>query len=250
MYSTTVDGEVLSFGTSGFLYQSNKLMYDRKTKSLWHQFRGEPVTGELAHSGIVLDVIPVTLTTWGEWLASHPDTTILDAETGVYPGDRYLSESDPGSFYFDYRAQPRHHVSGGHPEQCPVHQGSGAWPLPQWPGKGLFLWKSGRPGAGSQRRTGGHKPGRRYPPVPAEGPAPITVRTSSSPRWCGKLVRTYWLPSPVTGGVWKKTPWFTPPTTPSASPAFPAATPTGSAGTASTPTPKSTARTGPQARLP
>ena len=106
MYSTTVDGEVLSFGTSGFLYQSNKLMYDRRTRSLWHQFRGEPVTGTLADSGIVLDVIPVTLTTWGEWLASHPDTTVLDVETGVYPGYRYLSESDPGSFYFDYRARP------------------------------------------------------------------------------------------------------------------------------------------------
>ena len=77
MYSTTVDGEVISFGTSGFLYQSNKLMYDRKTNSLWHQFRGEPVTGELADSGIVLHVIPVSLTTWGEWLASHPDTTVL-----------------------------------------------------------------------------------------------------------------------------------------------------------------------------
>ena len=106
MYSTTVDGEVISFGTSGFLYQSNKLMYDRKTNSLWHQFRGEPVTGELADSGIVLDVIPVSLTTWGEWLASHPDTTVLDVETGIYPGYRYLPESDPGSFYYQYREQP------------------------------------------------------------------------------------------------------------------------------------------------
>ena len=106
MYSTTVDGEVISFGTSGFLYQSNKLMYDRKTNSLWHQFRGEPVTGELADSGIVLDVIPVSLTTWGEWLISHPDTTVLDVETGIYPGYRYLPESDPGSFYYEYREQP------------------------------------------------------------------------------------------------------------------------------------------------
>ena len=81
-------------------------MYDRETNSLWHQFRGEPVTGELADSGIVLDVIPVSLTTWGEWLASHPDTTVLDVETGIYPGYRYLPESDPGSFYYQYREQP------------------------------------------------------------------------------------------------------------------------------------------------
>ena len=103
MYSTKVNGEVLEFGTSGFLYQSNKLMYDRKTKTLWHQFRGEPVIGELADSGIRLDVIPVALTTWQDWLSSHPDTTVLDVETGVYPGETYLQESSRFSIYYDYR---------------------------------------------------------------------------------------------------------------------------------------------------
>lgn len=64
MYSTTVDGEVLSFGTSGMLYHSNKLMYDRGAKTLWHQFLGEPVVGPLADSGVKLELIPVALTTW------------------------------------------------------------------------------------------------------------------------------------------------------------------------------------------
>ena len=32
-----IDGERVQFGTSGFLYQSNKLMFDRKTETLWHQ---------------------------------------------------------------------------------------------------------------------------------------------------------------------------------------------------------------------
>ena len=96
MYSTELDGEILEFGTSGFLYQSNKLMYDRKTNSLWHQFRGEPVIGELAHSGITLEVIPVALTTWEDWVSSHPDTTVLDLETGVYPAQAYLPESGRG----------------------------------------------------------------------------------------------------------------------------------------------------------
>ncbi|MEE3004563.1 MAG: DUF3179 domain-containing (seleno)protein [Chloroflexota bacterium] len=41
MYSTKINGKVLSFGTSGMLYHSNKLMYDRGAKSLWHQFLGE-----------------------------------------------------------------------------------------------------------------------------------------------------------------------------------------------------------------
>ena len=103
MYSTEVNGEVLEFGTSGFLFQSNKLMYDRKTNTLWHQFRGEPVVGELADSGITLEVIPVALTTWEDWVSSHPDTTVLAVETGVYPAGAYLPESDTTSVYFNYR---------------------------------------------------------------------------------------------------------------------------------------------------
>ncbi len=105
MYSTEIDGEVVQFGTSGFLYRSNKLMYDRNTNTLWHQFLGEPVLGELAHSGMTLELLPVVLTTWAEWLAAHPETSVLDAETGVYPAERYLPESDRQSTYYAYRFQ-------------------------------------------------------------------------------------------------------------------------------------------------
>ena len=47
MYSTKLGGRVEEFGTSGFLYRSNKLMYDRTTNSLWNQFTGEPAVGTL-----------------------------------------------------------------------------------------------------------------------------------------------------------------------------------------------------------
>ncbi len=47
MYSTEINGVVTEFGTSGWLYRSNKLMYDRRTNTLWHQFLGEPVTAYL-----------------------------------------------------------------------------------------------------------------------------------------------------------------------------------------------------------
>ena len=93
----------MSFGTSGWLFQSNKLMYDRGTNSLWHQFLGEPVVGELVGSGIKLQILPSTLTTWSNWLAAHPDTTVLDVETGVYPVEAYLPEGAPGSTYSTYR---------------------------------------------------------------------------------------------------------------------------------------------------
>ena len=106
MYSTKIDGETLEFGTSGLLYRSNKLMYDRGTETLWRQFTGEPVVGELVGSGIKLKVLPVLLTTWGDWLRTHPDTTVLDAETGYYPAGLYVPEWDPQSIYYSLRQQP------------------------------------------------------------------------------------------------------------------------------------------------
>ena len=82
LYDGRVGEEVYRFGTSGLLYRSNKLMYDRTTNTLWEQFTGEPVWGDLVGSGIQLDVLPVVHTTWDEWLAEHPDTLVLDIETG------------------------------------------------------------------------------------------------------------------------------------------------------------------------
>ena len=103
MYSSEIDGETTEFGTSGMLYRSNKLMYDRRTQTLWHQFRGEPVVGPLAGSGIRLEALPVVLTTWGDWVATHPATTVLDIFTGVYPTSSYRPESDVSSTYYSYR---------------------------------------------------------------------------------------------------------------------------------------------------
>jgi len=100
-----IDGERVEFGTSGFLYRSNKLMFDRKTETLWHQFRGVPAVGPLVGSGMELEVLPMTLTVWSEWVAEHPDTTVLDLDTGVYPEDAYKPEDQNDSAYFAYRYQ-------------------------------------------------------------------------------------------------------------------------------------------------
>ena len=95
----------MEFGTSGLLYRSNKLMYDRATKTLWHQFIGEPVVGALVDSGIKLDVLPILLTTWGDWLAAHPDTTVLDIDTGLYRAELYVPEWEPKAIYYGLRQQ-------------------------------------------------------------------------------------------------------------------------------------------------
>ena len=106
MYSARINGEPTSFGTSGLLYRSNKLMYDRTTNSLWSQLLGEPVIGPLAGRGIELRFFPVILTTWKEWLEEHPDTTVLSLETGVYPAGAYEPETDPRAIYYDYFNSP------------------------------------------------------------------------------------------------------------------------------------------------
>lgn len=69
-------------GTSGFLYRSNKLMYDMKTRSLWSTTDGTPVIGPLVGRNIDLESLPVVTTTWGEWRRRHPQTTVLSLNTG------------------------------------------------------------------------------------------------------------------------------------------------------------------------
>ena len=102
MYSRRFGDKVTEFGTSGMLYRSNKLMNDRDSNTLWHQFLGVPAVGKLVGSGIKLKLIPSLVTTWQDWLESHPDATVLSIDTGIYPS--YEPEGDPRSIYFDYRS--------------------------------------------------------------------------------------------------------------------------------------------------
>ena len=95
-YDTNVGGRKLRFGTSGFLYQSNKLMFDAETGSLWSSLTGEPVVGTILDLGLRLDALPVVTTTWGEWRAQHPDTTVLSLETG------FRRDYSEGAAYRDY----------------------------------------------------------------------------------------------------------------------------------------------------
>ena len=82
MYQTEFDGKHHELGTSGFLYRSNKLMYDHETKSMWSTLEGEPVVGPLVGKGIKLQSEFLVTTTWGEWKARHPETTVLSLDTG------------------------------------------------------------------------------------------------------------------------------------------------------------------------
>lgn len=102
-YGAEAGGRPFTLGTSGLLYRSNKLMYDKETMSLWSTIEGRPVVGPLAarHDELVLQDYPVVTTTWREWRTLHPDTTVLSLDTGH---DRDYSE---GAAYRDYFATDR-----------------------------------------------------------------------------------------------------------------------------------------------
>ena len=101
LYDTTIAGVQHQLGTSGFLYRSNKLMYDATTKSLWSTLTGTPVVGELVGKGIVLKPLYVVTTTWGEWRRRHPATRVLSLDTG------HLRDYSEGAAYRDYFATQR-----------------------------------------------------------------------------------------------------------------------------------------------
>jgi hypothetical protein len=93
------DGQTYTFGSSGFLYRSNKLMYDRQTRTLWNQLTGEPVLGPLAgQDDLRLALLAVVLTTWAEWQAQHPDSLVVDVNTG------FSRDYRAGAAYGDYFA--------------------------------------------------------------------------------------------------------------------------------------------------
>ncbi len=101
VYDTRVDGVgPLDFGSSGFLMRSNKLMVDRKTRTLWNQFTGEPVLGLLADREIRLAVLPSVVTSWKAWRERHPGTTVLSLDTG------HRRPYQPGAAYAGYFSAP------------------------------------------------------------------------------------------------------------------------------------------------
>ncbi|WP_175452434.1 DUF3179 domain-containing protein [Thiohalomonas denitrificans] len=107
-------GTVLGFergsttlGVSGQLVNSNLILYDRATKSLWPQILSTAISGPL--KGKSLKSFPVVWTTWSQWQSLHPDTTVLSTNTGYtrnYFHDPY-GGYHPKRGYYDTEAPPR-----------------------------------------------------------------------------------------------------------------------------------------------
>lgn len=79
-FNSEVKGQVLEFGVSGLLYNSDVLLYDRNTESLWSQLKQTSVSGELV--GEKLEQLPMTQMTWSEWKARNSGGLVLSRDTG------------------------------------------------------------------------------------------------------------------------------------------------------------------------
>jgi hypothetical protein len=104
-----MNGKTLTFGTSGKLYHSNLVMYDRQTNSFWPQVLGEAVVGPL--TGTKLDFVATQILSWQDWRSEHPDGLVLSQQTGfardygVNPYGGYDSSGFP--FLFDGKPDSR-----------------------------------------------------------------------------------------------------------------------------------------------
>jgi hypothetical protein len=109
-YRRDPDGRVVTFGTSGRLFNSSLVMYDRETQSLWTHFNGAAVAGELV--GTELELLPMQTTSWASFIQQNPEGLVLTRETGHdrrYGQNPYsgYDNVDTDPFAFDQEADPR-----------------------------------------------------------------------------------------------------------------------------------------------
>ncbi len=103
---TQPDGTVLDFGTSGRLYFSSLVMYDRQTETLWTHFDGTAVIGVL--TGTVLEKIPLSTVSYRDFREAHPEGLVLTRDTGFtrnYGRNPYPGYDDVNTAPFLFRGE-------------------------------------------------------------------------------------------------------------------------------------------------
>ncbi|WP_070972266.1 DUF3179 domain-containing protein [Vibrio sonorensis] len=101
VFDGEVNGTKRTFGVSGLLYQSDVLMYDRQTESLWSQLGLKSVSGK--EKGARLNWLPSHQMTWKAWKENYPQSLVLSLDTGFnrnYFANAYYSyfQSDSPMF--------------------------------------------------------------------------------------------------------------------------------------------------------
>jgi hypothetical protein len=110
VFESTHKDTLLNFGVSGLLYNSDVLLYDRQSASLWSQLKSVAVSGPM--KGARLAQIPALHTTWQHWRKRHPGTLVLSARTGYqidYSKSPYAGYEKTRQIYFGVSHKaPRH----------------------------------------------------------------------------------------------------------------------------------------------
>jgi len=75
IFERQFENQILNFGTTGNLRHSDLVMYDRQTESWWQQYTGEALFG--SYAGKRLQMLPSRLESWSQFLARHPEGTVL-----------------------------------------------------------------------------------------------------------------------------------------------------------------------------
>jgi len=117
-FSPNVAGRNLTFGVSGLLYNSDVLLYDHETRSLWSQIRAQAISGPL--KGERLQSIPLSLEVWKHWRVTHPNADVLSRDTGFardYHRNPYFQYARDKGVYFPVafssrRYHPKERVLG------------------------------------------------------------------------------------------------------------------------------------------
>ena len=105
-YHAKVEDKVLEFGVSGLLYNSDVLLYDRQTESLWSQIQRQAVSGPM--KGAKLQPVILTHTRWSDWKRLNPQTQVLSTETGYqrdYSNNPYQGYGKDRSLWFPVQAK-------------------------------------------------------------------------------------------------------------------------------------------------
>lgn len=111
-FATNLGPGGLNFGVSGLVYNSDMLLYDRNTESLWSQLTGSAIAGRL--KGTKLPLMPVWHTSWKGWRADHPKSLVTR-------GDRRFRDAYRDNPYPGYEKTLRLYYSVEHKAPATYH---------------------------------------------------------------------------------------------------------------------------------
>ena len=111
-------GRVLEFGVSSLLHNSDLVMYDRQTESLWQQITGEAFAGKFR--GSQLKALPVSMISWENWQEQYPNAEVLtvhNVKSDAYQKTAYADYAEHERLFMpvsatDARLHPKRVVLG------------------------------------------------------------------------------------------------------------------------------------------